>query len=236
MDGAYNPEWINRSSRTAPPPRCPPAAHWNNPVPFRSSLSLYTLPLSRRRRRTDSLLLSLSPTVLPPSVSSVHYWDLSLFRSLGRLLFSVSLVDDSPFDPLCDNGMPRSRLLLLASLSSIVGLRAPCAFVLVAPSDRRWFSVFFFHQVPPAPFSFPLTVPSLPRAERQKGRGRNRSLSSPFLSIPLRSPLGVLHPVLSSHLPSSFSLSFTPISSTFIRDILSVLLSRAAAFRFLASR
>lgn len=197
---------------------------------------------------TPSFCLFLPP--LPPSVSSVHY-SLSLFRSLGRLLFSVSLVDDSPFDPLCDNGTSRSLglslSLLLASLSSIVGLRAPCAFVLVAPSDRRWFSVFFFHQVPPAPFSFPLTVPSLPRAERQKGRGRNRSLSSPFLPLSVRRsafstlcspliyprPFPSLSPRYRLPLSATSSPSFSPVRQL---SVSSLLVSRHPAFLSFALR
>lgn len=100
---------------------------------FRSvPLSRFTLsPLSCRRRRTDSLSFYLFLPLYSLLRSLLSTAGTSLFCSFDRLLFSVSVIDDSPFDPLCDSGTSRSLppsltlSLLFASLSSIVGLEAP---------------------------------------------------------------------------------------------------------------
>lgn len=149
MDGAYNPGWIYRSSRTAPPPRCPPAAHWNNPVPFHSSLSLCSLPLSLfpspalcRRHRTDSLLLSLSPTVFPPSMFSVHCWNLSF-----PLLIVFHSPSHSPPTPLSTLFTIVVALSLSFSLlPRLTSTFTVClAFILVALFTRDLFAISFCH-------------------------------------------------------------------------------------------
>lgn len=157
MDGAYNPRWIYRSSRTAPPPRCPPAAHWNNPVPFRSSLSLHSLPLFgiHRRRTPDSLLLSLSPTAFLPSISSVRHRGLS---------FALSIVFHSPSRslPADSSSTLQQRNLSLfpspAPFSLGIGFVAPRVCLRPAEDCSRLLVLLF--RPAPISLSFPLRHPA----------------------------------------------------------------------------
>lgn len=195
---------------------------------FRSvPLSRFTLsPLSCRRRRTDSLSFYLFLPLYSLLRSLLSTAGTSLFCSFDRLLFSVSVIDDSPFDPLCDSGTSRSLppsltlSLLFASLSSIVGLEAPRICPCCSPSDCRRFSVFFSHQVAALSVSFSPPIPSLPRVERERETALSLFLFCISLFIPLPSFLSfsllavLFYPVLSSRLPSSFSLSFSLTSST----------------------
>lgn len=129
MDGTYNPGWIYRSSRTAPPPRCPPAAHWNNPVPFRSSLSLYSRPLLCYLAPTSHRLppsISFSHRVFPPSIFSVCRC-LPLLRSFDRLSFSTPFADSS-FDPLFTVAEFLSSFLFFLPPFSLFFSYAPLSF------------------------------------------------------------------------------------------------------------
>lgn len=162
-------------------------------------------------------LLSLSPTGLPPLVSSALRRELSF-----SLSFALSIVFHSPsrrpFRPslrlrtsltlscftfsLC---LLASLSLPLASLSPTVGLGAS---VLLAPSDRRRFS--FFHRVRPSLSHRRYLVF---REQREKSHPPDSLFLSP--SGCRRSP-----PCALLSLPSSFSLPFRPTSSTSVRDVL----------------
>lgn len=210
-------------------------------VPF-LSLALHSPP---------SLAADVAPTP-SPSISFSHCIpSFGLFcPPPGPLSFALSIVFYSPsrssMIPLSTLFAIAEPLALFLPLSLFLSyshlfrpssvLRHP-AFVLVAPSDCRRFSVFFSHQVAALSVSFSPPIPSLPRVERETALSLSSSFVfpsfSPFLPFSLLAVL--FYPVLSSRLPSSFSLSFSLTSSTSVRGILSVL-SRAGVFRFLASR
>lgn len=212
-------------------------------VPF-LSLALHSPP---------SLAADVAPTP-SPSISFSHCIpSFGLFcPPPGPLSFALSIVFYSPsrssMIPLSTLFAIAEPLALFLPLSLFLSyshlfrpssvLRHP-AFVLVAPSDCRRFSVFFSHQVAALSVSFSPPIPSLPRVERETALSLFLFCISLFIPLPSFLPFSLLavlfYPVLSSRLPSSFSLSFSLTSSTSVRGILSVL-SRAGVFRFLASR
>jgi len=138
VDGAYNPGWIYRSSRTAPPPRCPPAAHWNNPVPFRSSLLLraLSLPLVRLLHRLPP---SISFSHRVPSIGLLRSPLSALFRSSVRLPFSVLFTTDSPFDsdPPYDSGISPSLSFAFFVSVSLVPLSFSVGLITLRVRPRR---------------------------------------------------------------------------------------------------
>lgn len=185
-------------------------------VPF-LSLALHSPP---------SLAADVAPTP-SPSISFSHCIpSFGLFcPPPGPLSFALSIVF---YSPSRSSMIPHSTLFAIAEplalflpLSLFLSyshlfrpssvLRHP-AFVLVAPSDCRRFSVFFSHQVAALSVSFSPPIPSLPRVERE----RPLSLSLPLLYFPLSPPsfLSVFLSVGRSFLPCtllSFTLIFFPL-------------------------
>lgn len=160
--------------------------------PLHTGTTLFrSVPLSRFTLSPPSLAADVAPTPSPSISFSRCIPSFGLFcPPPGPISFALSIVFYSPsrssMIPLSTLFAIAEPLALFLPLSLFLSyshlfrpssvLRHP-AFVLVAPSDCRRFSVFFSHQVAALSVSFSPPIPSLPRVERE----RPLSLSSSFV-------------------------------------------------------